>query len=198
MIYLYLKTHNKTGLKYLGKTTSDDPHKYQGSGKLWKRHIKKHGYDVTTEIIFQSTDLDEIKAEGIRLSNLWNIVESKEYANLIVESGDGGAQEWTEESRKKVSQSMRKKGKKPSSVRENMRKAQQCEDVNRKRRESLRDWFSDERNYKSRIASMNKHLRTKETYAKVSRSMSKLKWCNNGIRNFRLPEIPEGYVKGRI
>lgn len=40
-IYLYLKTHNKTGLKYLGKTVSVDPHLYQGSGTIWRRHIKK-------------------------------------------------------------------------------------------------------------------------------------------------------------
>ena len=29
-----VKTHNKTGLKYLGKTISTDPHLYQGSGTL--------------------------------------------------------------------------------------------------------------------------------------------------------------------
>jgi hypothetical protein len=41
MIYLYLKKHNKTGLKYLGKTISNDPYSYQGSGKVWRRHIEK-------------------------------------------------------------------------------------------------------------------------------------------------------------
>jgi len=49
-IYLYLKTHNKTGLKYLGKTIQN-PYKYQGSGEYWIPHIKKHGYDVTTKIL---------------------------------------------------------------------------------------------------------------------------------------------------
>jgi transposase len=51
LIYLYVKTHNKTGLKYLGKTTKLDPHKYSGSGKRWLRHLKKHGFDYTTEIL---------------------------------------------------------------------------------------------------------------------------------------------------
>lgn len=45
--FLYEKIHNKTGLKYFGKTTQN-PYTYQGSGKRWKNHIKKHGYDVTT------------------------------------------------------------------------------------------------------------------------------------------------------
>ena len=35
--YLYVKQHNKTGLKYFGKTTKKDPLKYKGSGLYWKR-----------------------------------------------------------------------------------------------------------------------------------------------------------------
>ena len=88
-IYLYLKTHNKTGLKYLGKTVQD-PTKYRGSGKRWNNHIQKHGYDVTTEVLFESVDPSEIKDKGIYYSNLWNIVESEEFANLKIEEGDGG------------------------------------------------------------------------------------------------------------
>ena len=43
IIYLYLKTHNKTGLKYLGQTSNPDPHRYAGSGTYWKRHLGVHG-----------------------------------------------------------------------------------------------------------------------------------------------------------
>jgi hypothetical protein len=50
-IYLYVKTYSKTGLKYLGQTSSNDPHKYPGSGMYWKSHLKKHGLDYTTEIL---------------------------------------------------------------------------------------------------------------------------------------------------
>ncbi len=90
MIYLYVKTHNITGLKYLGKTKSKDPVAYRGSGLRWTRHIKKHGYDVTTYVIFQSEDPEEIKQMGLHYSRLWNVVESEEWANLREESGDGG------------------------------------------------------------------------------------------------------------
>jgi len=89
MIYLYVKTHNKTGLKYLGKTAKD-PFKYEGSGKWWKRHIKKHGYDVTTDILLETDSNDEIRKEGLYYSKLWNIVESRDWANLTIEKGDGG------------------------------------------------------------------------------------------------------------
>ena len=89
-MYLYVKTHNKTGLKYLGKTDRTDPHSYPGSGKVWRRHLDKHGYDFTTEILLETNDKDELKRQAIYYSNLWNIVESKEWANLIIEKGDGG------------------------------------------------------------------------------------------------------------
>ena len=90
MIYLYLKTHNKTGLKYLGKTESKDPHKYRGSGKYWKRHIEKHGYDVTTQILLITEDRNELKETGLFFSRLWNVVKSDDFANLKLEDGHRG------------------------------------------------------------------------------------------------------------
>lgn len=93
MQYLYVKTHNKTGLKYLGKTTKEDPHSYLGSGKIWLRHLKKHGANYTTEILLATESEKELKETGIFFSRLWNIVESKEWANLIEESGDGISRE---------------------------------------------------------------------------------------------------------
>ena len=90
-IYLYKKTHNKTGLQYLGKTTSKNPHKYQGSGIRWANHIKSHGYDVTTEILRECQTNEEVKEWGKYYSELWNVVESSEWANLKPEYGEGGS-----------------------------------------------------------------------------------------------------------
>lgn len=93
-IYLYVKTHNKTGLKYLGKTVQN-PHTYKGSGVYWTNHIKTHGYDVTTEILRECSSEDELKYWGEYYSNLWNIVEDcnsdgkKTWANIIPELGQG-------------------------------------------------------------------------------------------------------------
>jgi hypothetical protein len=105
-ITLYKKTHRQTGLKYLGKTVRD-PYEYQGSGKWWTNHINKHGYDVETEILFESTDPEEIKKWGEYYSKLWNVVESKEWANLKVEQGDGG---WDHMKRKITSEEYARRG----------------------------------------------------------------------------------------
>jgi hypothetical protein len=95
MVYLYIKTHNKTGLKYLGKTTQD-PFKYKGSGLVWTRHIKKYGYDVTTEVISTFNHNQELAEFATMLSETLDIVNSKEWANLRIESGDGGDTSKTE------------------------------------------------------------------------------------------------------
>jgi len=100
-IYLYVKTHNITGLKYLGKTESKDPHKYSGSGTYWKSHLKKHGKDYHTEIIKECQTKDEFAYWGLFYSNLWNVVESNEWANLKEETGDAHGK-LSPESRRKI------------------------------------------------------------------------------------------------
>ena len=89
-IYLYVKTHRTTGLKYLGKT-EQEPFKYQGSGDYWTNHINVHGYDVDTIILRECQSAEELKEWGLYYSNLWNVVESDEWANLKEESGDGNS-----------------------------------------------------------------------------------------------------------
>jgi hypothetical protein len=126
-IYLYVKTHNTTGLKYLGKTKRD-PEKYKGSGIWWVNHLAKHGNNVSTEILLETDSHEEIKRMGIYYSELWDIVNSNQWANLKPEEGDGGNMgpvgiekrrkkmvghpNWllsqTEESKTKISESMSK------------------------------------------------------------------------------------------
>ena len=95
--YLYIKTHNLTGLKYFGKTTND-PYNYYGSGKYWLAHLRKHGYDISTEIVGYYINKDECVKVATTFSTENNIVlavtdnNKKIWANQIVENGlDGGA-----------------------------------------------------------------------------------------------------------
>jgi hypothetical protein len=90
MYYLYIKKHNVTGLKYLGYTSAKDPYKYKGSGKYWSLHIKKYGYDVTTIILLASDSKEEIKTTGEFFSDLFGVVKHNDWANLKIESCDGG------------------------------------------------------------------------------------------------------------
>lgn len=93
---LYIKTHKKTGLKYLGQT-SQNPFTYNGSGVDWKLHLKIHGDEVYTEILLETTSIEERNKWGRYYSRLWNITKEQDnfgnkiWANRISETGGGGA-----------------------------------------------------------------------------------------------------------
>lgn len=91
VINLYVKEHTKTKLKYFGKTIRKDPQKYLGSGVLWRKHINKHGKEyVKTLEVWSFDSISEANAFALNFSERFNIVESKDWANLIDETGVGG------------------------------------------------------------------------------------------------------------
>lgn len=88
MIYkLMIKTQNKTGLKYLCITKRHDWENYAGSGTHWKNHLKKHGNDISTELLYETDDYQEFVIWCLFYSELFNVVLSEEFANQIPESG---------------------------------------------------------------------------------------------------------------
>lgn len=177
MIYLYLKTHNTTGLKYLGKTVRD-PFKYKGSGSYWKHHIRKYGYDVTTEILFQTEDKEEFKEKGLYYSKLWNVVESKEFANLVYEQGEGGIAgasrpEWV---RKKISKAHqgKKASKETKLILSEAHKGIKHSKETRKKMSKSHSNISDETRKKLSIANSGR-IFTEEHKRKISESNKKNK-----------------------
>ena len=108
-IYLYVKQHSLTGLKYFGKTISKDPYRYLGSGKIWKRHIKKHGIEfVETIHLWSFNNLEKANEFALRFSKQNSIVESSDWANLIDEDAIGGGPlflggKHTDQSKSKIS-----------------------------------------------------------------------------------------------
>ena len=90
---LLVQTHNVTGLKYFCKTNDlAKAHWYKGSGTVWKRHLKKHGNDVTTGIMGLYLDRQRCVEAALEFSRANNIVASKEWANLVEENAETGAQ----------------------------------------------------------------------------------------------------------
>ena len=94
-LYLMVKTHTITGLKYLCKkvTTSDSKAiSYLGSGTRWNNHLKVHGKHINTEILakYELDKIEEFSKLCIEYSNKFNIVKSDDWANLIIETGKPG------------------------------------------------------------------------------------------------------------
>lgn len=214
MFYLYKKTHPKTGLKYLGQT-QQDPYSYRGSGVYWKNHLKKYGgQNIITEIVGIYSEFEELQNQGIYYSKLWNIVESKEWANLTIEDGTGGAAYLSEKSRQKMRE--KRKGRKP-----NLNKKRSSEVIEKHRIFMLNNnpfkgkKHSEETKNKLRATHLGKSFLSKEGSKKLSmllkdnnpnkrgrelHSCYGKKWYNNGIKEFKaFPQNKqENWLEGRI
>jgi len=93
MIYLLVKEHVHTGLKYLCMHVADsfsDCEKYNGSGTYWTSHLKKHGKNIKTTCLFVTENEEEFRKVAKQYSLQFNVTESKEWANLCDEQGQGG------------------------------------------------------------------------------------------------------------
>jgi hypothetical protein len=155
-IYLYVKTHSKTGLKYLGKTTKD-PYTYHGSGVDWKAHLKEHGSEHTTEIIKECQSNQELTNWGRYYSEMWNVAESKEWANRIPETG-GGANHTDE--RKELFRQQQLGRKKPPRTKEHTEKiaVQARGKSNPKTAEGLRKWYDSNPDRSKAIEKQSKSI----------------------------------------
>ena len=123
VIYLYVKTHLITKIKYLGKTTKADPYKYKGSGVDWRLHLKEFGNYYTTEIIKECTTKSELNYWGRYYSNLWNVANSNEWANCIPETGGGCTKSVSLETREKIRQTLLAKGPRSKETRKRISEA---------------------------------------------------------------------------
>jgi len=88
-----IKTHKETGLKYLCKCENRDPYKYKGSGTYWKEHLRRFGNsikDITTKVLFETDDVNVFKEKALHYSKLWEVDTNPNFANYILEQGDGG------------------------------------------------------------------------------------------------------------
>jgi hypothetical protein len=91
VLRLLIKEHNVTGLKYLCKTECKNWQSYTGSGKYWKRHLKKHGKNFSTTLLFETCSAAEFRKVSLEYSQKFDVVNSPEWANFRPEEGDGGS-----------------------------------------------------------------------------------------------------------
>lgn len=91
IIYLYIKQHTVTGLKYFGKTEKN-PFKYHGSGSYWSKHVKKHGkHFIKTVEVWGFDNIEACTEFALNFSKENDIVQSTQWANLQEENGIDGA-----------------------------------------------------------------------------------------------------------
>ena len=88
---LLVEKHEGTGLLYFHKTSRLELiDSYQGTGKHWLRHLKKHGNNVKTIWVSEVFTDSSIVDVALNFSHYHDIVESSLWANLIPENGLDG------------------------------------------------------------------------------------------------------------
>ena len=186
--YLYVKTHNITGLKYFGKTTND-PYTYYGSGKYWLLHLKKHGYNISTEIVGYYTDKEECVNFAITFSNEINFIgavdihKKKIWANQVLENGIDGGATWygprpqemidkiaSKNRGQKRSDDVREKCRQNGTKGKKRKKGEwvQSDETKRKLREANLGKKQSDETIEKRRQSLAGHIVTEETRQKIS------------------------------
>lgn len=92
--YLYIKKHTLTGMLYFGKTNRSEKfllEKYNGSGRHWNNHLKKHGKEFVKTIWYRIFNDEHDCIEFAEFfSEFFDISKSKKWANEKPETGLGG------------------------------------------------------------------------------------------------------------
>lgn len=205
IIYLYIKQHSITELKYFG-FTKNNPFEYGGSGKYWQKHIKKHGKEwVKTLEVWGFDDQKMCTEFALKFSEQNNIVESKQWANLVIEDALNGnpglfnnriGTKHTAESKKKMSESAKTRKRCPLSEET---KKKLSEAAKRRKRSPLSE---ETKNKLSKL-----HLgkpRSEEVKLKISKSKQNRIYINNGIitrcinKNDLEIYLSSGFIVGRL
>lgn len=141
-----------------------------GNNNLILHHIDPswRHNDIERYILWNIEDLVVMTRSEHTIIHHTGLKHSKEWCDNCSKSLKGKSHPQSLETRKKISESQ--KGKKRS----------------------------DEFRKKMSIVAKNRKPLSKESIMKMANSLKKLKWYNNGIKNVRTEECPEGFVPGRI
>jgi len=211
IIYLYVKQHSITGLKYFGKTVLN-PFEYSGSGKRWKLHIRKHQRKYIKTLEVWGFDNQKLCTEfALKFSEQNNIVESDDWANLTSEDGLDGVVH-NEYTKNKISKSLIGRTLSKEHRLKNIENLNRPEIVNRRVNTQVNEQIgifnpntikiATERS-KSKEAKQKKKLKYKEINHQQGCSNSQFgtKWITNGSFNKKISKSitpPEGWRYGRV
>lgn len=191
IIYLYVKQHSKTGLKYFGKTIRN-PFKYKGSGKRWLNHIRKHGTNQVKTLEIWGFDDEELCSKfAVKFSIENDIVGSAEWANLIIEDarniyvpkdivpwhkGKSGLYKHSQQALENLSESHK-----------GLKRSQEA--IEKTRMSNIG------RNHSSKSIELFREINSGKGNPQYGK-----KWINNGTINKLVSptDIPEGWIIGRL
>jgi hypothetical protein len=196
---LYIKQCPHCGLKYFGKSISENIENYRGSGTRWNNHLKKHKVAPThlwNSDWYHDTSISRF---ALKFSRINKIVSSANWANLKEENGlEGGFEHLNDGSTEHIERAKRggKNGGgwakhlhfKPDDERtKNLSKI-----ANEAKKKKLEENPEYKKEYYSKVSE----------YQKTNNSMKDKCWCvpitcknkKSEMKVFNVNAIPEGWI----
>lgn len=201
IIYLYIKQHSITGLKYFGRTEKKNPFKYLGSGSYWTNHIKKYGKEYTKTLEIWGFDDQDLCTEfALKFSFDNNIVESKEWANLKYEDGTHYGGLCSEKTKQKISKA--NTGKLKGKTYEEIHGIKRSAELRKQRSVSTKGKNNSGENNPmfGRKHSDKTKEKLKHHHSTFGHPMLGWKWITNEFDSIKVPPthiLPEGWRYGR-
>jgi hypothetical protein len=194
--HLYVKYHPIKNLLYFGTTEESNPIIYLGSGKHWKRHLKKYGKElVQTLCIWTFNYQSDLTRFALEFSEDNDIVASKIWANEIIENGLSGIPKGTKRSieyRKKCSAAAIKREQNKTSEqrtiwRKNITPEQKAEESKNKRIGAMKreQNMSDEQK-KARSERQRNSAKKYQQTITIEQKAALSKKCSDSMRSMKL------------
>lgn len=184
--FVYRWTNTKTNKKYIGLHVGNTEDGYIGSGKIFKRDVKKYGINsFTREILYYEYASEEsLYIREYEIINEYDAVNSKEYYNL------------TNYQPKSIAFLNGRKITR-THTNETKQKLRVCR-LGTKHTQETKVKMAKQR--KGRFFSQETRCKLSEAQLGDKNHNYGKKWCNNGSTNklFPLEQIPNGWKLGRI
>jgi hypothetical protein len=196
---LYIKQCPHCGLKYFGKSISENIEAYYGSGTRWNNHLKK--YKVKPIHLWNSDwyyDTSIVRF-ALKFSKINKIVSSKNWANLKEENGlEGGFDHLNDGSMSHLARA-RKGGKNSGGWPEHLHfksGEERTKNLSNKANKVKSEKLLNDPDFK------NEYYSKVSDYQKNNNSMKDKCWCIpitclnklKEMKVFKIDEIPEGWV----
>lgn len=194
---IYCYTNVVTGKKYIGQTIHPEQRKrnhlheamVRDSDYYFHRSIRKHGWENFEYEVLEEVDREILNERENHYINQFNTLWPYGYNQCLANSLDEKSIQRMSETKKKKFATMTEEERREYTRKmcESNKGSKRSEETKKKMSESIKKYLKE-----------NPRTISDERRKKTSETVSQQKWCNDGVRNHRLKEIPQTFIIGKI
>jgi group I intron endonuclease len=196
MAIIYCYTNKNTGKKYIGQTIHPEQRKRnhlheameRNSDYYFHRSIRKYGWDAFDYEVLEE-NVENLNERENHYIDMYDTIWPNGYNQCPANSLDKTAIEKMKETKRKQFAAMSEEERKELTRKmcESNKGSKRSEETRKKMSESAKKYLKD-----------NPRVLSEDRKKKTANTVSQQKWCNDGIRNYRLKDVPAGYSLGQL